>query len=123
MRQRASVLVIASDASLRVSVGEALTRLDMEPVLAAGMEAALAALAGGCTPDCILVDLDAGAPGPAALALLHHHPDAGEVPVLALGSRPRLLMSAGADAVMLKPLDLGALRQRISGICDCAPTH
>ena len=96
----------------------------MEPVLAPGVDAALAALAGGCAPDCILVNIDSRSPSaPALLARLHHHPDAGEVPVLALGSRPGLLMSAGADAVMLKPLDLGALRHRIARICDCAPLH
>jgi DNA-binding response OmpR family regulator len=121
MRHSASVLVIESDPSLLATIGEGLGRLDMEPFLAAGLEAALEALSGGCAPDCIVVDLDRHPSGPAAIARLHAHPDAGYVPVLALGSRPHLLLSAGADAVMLKPLDVVALRARLVGICDRAP--
>jgi DNA-binding response OmpR family regulator len=122
MRHSASVLVIESDPSLLASIGEELSRLEMEPFLAPGLDAAFEALAGGCTPDCIVVDLDSPQPsGLAALARIHARTDCGDVPVLALGSRPQLLVSADADAVMLKPLDLAALRQRIAGICDCAP--
>jgi DNA-binding response OmpR family regulator len=122
MRHSASVLVIENDPTLRAAIGEALGRLDMEPFLASGLDAALEALSsGGCAPDCIVVDLDRQPWGLAALARLHAHPDAGDVPVLALGSHPHLLMSARADAVMLKPLDVGALRERLVGICDRAP--
>jgi len=122
MRHFASVLVIESDPSLLASIGEALSRLEMEPFLAPGLDAALEALSGGCAPDCIMVDLDLRQPsGLATLARIHAHPDAGSVPVLVLGSRPDLLINAEADAVMLKPLDLGSLGDRLAGICDCAP--
>jgi DNA-binding response OmpR family regulator len=122
MRHSASILVIESDPALLSSIGDALRRLEMEPLLAPGLDAAFEALSVGCAPDCIMLDLDLRQPsGLAALARLHAHPETGDVPILALGSRPDLLMSAGADAVMLKPLDLGALGARLCGICDCAP--
>jgi CheY-like chemotaxis protein len=122
MRHHASVLVIESDPSVRASIAEALSECELAPTLADGLEAALAALSGGCVPDCILVDLDRAAP-PAVVAWLHGHPEVGEVPVLALGSHPGTLLRAGADAVMLKPVDAAALPGRIAGICDCATLH
>lgn len=121
MRHSAPVLVVESDPVLLRALGEELLRLDLEPFLAPGLDDALAALSGGCAPDCIVVDLDRQPSGRAALARIHAHPDALDVPVLALGSRPYLLMSAGADAVMMKPLDVEALRDRLACICDCAP--
>jgi DNA-binding response OmpR family regulator len=122
MRHEACVLVVESDPSLRASIAEVLSEAQLRPTVASCVDAALEQLSGGCVPDCILVDLDAAwREERFVLARLHAHPEAEEVPVLALGSRPGPLMSAGADGVMLKPLDLGALPRRIAGLCDCAP--
>src|SRR5512133_666774 len=110
------VLVVHDDPLLRATIGDALRVGDIVPVLA-GADEALRRIRVGMMPDVVVIDLDMR-DGSALLAELGCA-IADLVPVVALSSRPRRLLAAGeADAVVMKPFEVGHLRQRISQACD-----
>jgi CheY-like chemotaxis protein len=110
------VLVIEDDAALSSMLSDALTTDTTVPVLARSASDAVRQLDHGLRPDAILIDLDMsdglGALALACCATGH------AVPVVALSSSPRRLVEAGtADAVLMKPIESGQLRDRIDRAC------
>ncbi|HEX9399705.1 MAG TPA: response regulator [Anaeromyxobacter sp.] len=113
---QAVVLVIDDDPSLLATLGEALTTDDTAPILATAADA-LREIKRGMVPDAIVIDLDIP-DGCAVLAELERAmPDL--VPVITLSSAPRRLLEAGvADAVVMKPFEVGQLRRCVHHACE-----
>jgi CheY-like chemotaxis protein len=110
------VLVIDDDPLLLATLGEALSTEETAPVLATAADA-LRRLQGGMSPDVIVMDLDMR-DGVAVLAELECAM-ADLIPVVALSSRPRRLLAAGiADAVVMKPFEVGQLRRCVHQACE-----
>jgi DNA-binding response OmpR family regulator len=110
------VLVIDDDPRLLAALGEALSTEETAPVLATAAEA-LRRLRGGMSPDVVVMDLDIR-DGYAVLAEVECAM-ADLIPVVALSSRPRRLLEAGiADAVVMKPFEVGQLRRCVQRACE-----
>jgi DNA-binding response OmpR family regulator len=110
------VLVIDDDPGLLATLGEALSTEATAPVLATAVEA-LRKLRAGMRPDIVVVDLDVE-DGDAVLAEVECAV-ADLIPVVALSSKPRRLLQAGiADAVVMKPFDVGQLRRCVQRACE-----
>ena len=110
------VLVIDDDPLLLATLGAALSTDQLTPVLASGGDA-LRRMERGMTPDVIVIDLDIR-DGYELLARLECAMEE-IVPVVALSSRPRRLLEAGiADAVVMKPFEVGQLRARVHRVCE-----
>lgn len=110
------ILVIDDDPSLLARLGEALAWDGTVAVLACGSADALRRLAGGMVPDAVVIDLDMR-DGLVTLARVECATD-DLLPVVALSARPRRLLEAGiADAVLMKPFEVGRLRSCVQRAC------
>ncbi len=110
------ILIIDDNPLLLATLGEALSTEHTSPVLATGADA-LQKMQRGMTPDVIVIDLDMR-DGCALLAQLECAME-DVVPVVALSSEPRRLLEAGvADAVVMKPFEVGQLRRCVHGACE-----
>lgn len=110
------VLVIDDDPLLLATLGEALTTEDLTPVVATGADA-LQKMRGGMMPDVLVIDLDMR-DGCTLLAQLECAME-DLVPVVVLSSEPRRLLEAGiADAVVVKPFEVGLLRRCVHRACE-----
>jgi DNA-binding response OmpR family regulator len=112
------ILVIDDDPSLLSILAEALTADDMSPVLARSAADALRQCQEGTAPGALVIDLDMR-DGFTVLAKIECAIE-DTVPVVALSSSPRQLLNAGlADAVLMKPFEVGELRRGVQRAC-CA---
>jgi CheY-like chemotaxis protein len=110
------ILVIDDDPLLLATLGEALATESIAPVLSTGTDA-LQKMQSGMAPDVIVIDLDMR-DGYALLAALEATNE-DPIPVVALSSQPRRLLGAGiADAVVLKPFEVGQLRRCVQHACE-----
>jgi CheY-like chemotaxis protein len=110
------VLVVEDDAALTSMLSEALTTDTTLPLLTRSASDAVREIDHGLRPDAILIDLDMS-DGIGALALACCAME-WAVPVIALSSSPRRLVEAGiADAVLMKPIESGQLREGIDRAC------
>lgn len=106
------ILLIDDDAVRLATLRDCLTTDDMTPVIARGVPDALWELEHGMKPDAIVIDLDMH-DGFVALARIECATE-DLVPVVALSKRPRRLIEAGiADAVVMKPFEIGHLRSSV----------
>jgi DNA-binding response OmpR family regulator len=109
------ILVVEEDASLRATLGAALSTEETTAVLATGA-AAVEELQRGLAPDAIVIDLDMR-DGFVVLVRLEREMET-LVPVVALSSHPRRLLDAGvADAVVMKPFEVGHLLTCVHRAC------
>ena len=110
------ILVIEDDPLLLATLGAALSTEYTAPVLATGADA-LQKMQLGMTPDVIVIDLDMR-DGCALLAQLECAME-DLAPVVALSSAPRRLLEAGiADAVVMKPFEVGELCRCVHRACE-----
>jgi len=110
------ILVIDDNPLLLATLGEALTTDHTTPVLARTGADALQKMQRGMAPDAVVIDLDMR-DGFVVLAQLECAID--DVPVIALSSKPGRLLEAGiADAVLMKPFDVGRLRSCVDRTCE-----
>jgi DNA-binding response OmpR family regulator len=113
----ALILVVDDNPRLLTTVGAALSTDDTEPVLALTVADALRTMQRGITPDAIVIDLDMR-DGYEVLVELESEMEE-LVPVIALSSNPRRLIEAGvADAVVMKPFEVGQLRGSVHRACE-----
>ncbi len=111
------ILVIDDDPLLLTTLGEALSTEQTIPVLARTGADALQKMERGMAPDAIVIDLDMR-DGCALLAQLECATE-DIIPVIALSSEPRRLLGAGiADAVVMKPFEVGQLRRCVHHACE-----
>jgi DNA-binding response OmpR family regulator len=109
-------LVVDDNPLLLATLGEALSADDIAPVLATARDA-MRHLEDGMSPDVIVIDLDMR-DGCAVLARLECA-ISDTIPVVALSSRPQRLLEAGvADAVVMKPFEVGRLCSCVHHACD-----
>ncbi len=110
------ILVIDDNPLMLATLGEALTTDHTIPVLAVSGADALQKVQRGIAPDAVVIDLDMRE-GFAVLADLECAME--EVPVIALSSSPGRLLEAGiADAVVMKPFEVGQLRSCVDRTCE-----
>jgi len=114
----ATVILVIDDDPLRLAtLGEALTTDDTTSVVARTGEDALREMRRGIAPDVVVIDLDMR-DGYAVLIRLECA-ISDTVPVIALSSEPRRLLEAGiADAVLMKPFEVGQLRSCVHRACE-----
>jgi DNA-binding response OmpR family regulator len=111
------ILVIDDDPLLLATLGEALSTDQTTPVLAPTGAVALQKVRRGMAPDAVVIDLDMRN-GFVVLAQLECAMQ-DIVPIIALSSRPGRLLEAGiADAVLMKPFEVGQLRRCVDRACE-----
>jgi DNA-binding response OmpR family regulator len=111
------VLVIDDNPLLLETLGEALREEHTLLMLARDASEAVQGIERGTMPDAIVIDLDMR-DGLDALARVETVIE-DVVPVIALSSKPRRLLDAGiADAVVMKPFEIGHLRTCVRRACE-----
>jgi DNA-binding response OmpR family regulator len=111
------ILVVDDNPLLLAMIGAALRSPTTVPVLADGASAAMHDLDQGIAPDAVVIDLDMR-DGTVVLSRVLSSSPGGEVPVVALSSRPGRLLEAGmADVVLVKPFELSDLRACVRDAC------
>jgi CheY-like chemotaxis protein len=116
LRMDEVILVIDDNPLLLATLGEALATESTTLVLATGADA-LQKMQSGMTPDVIVIDLDMR--NGYALLVELEAAIGDPIPVVALSSQPRRLLEAGvADAVVVKPFEVGQLRRCVQHACE-----
>jgi DNA-binding response OmpR family regulator len=110
------ILVIDDNSLLLATLGEALTTDHTTAVLACSGADALQKMQRGVAPDAVVIDLDMR-DGFAVLAQLECAME-DVVPVIVLSSKPGRLLEAIADAVLMKPFEIGQLRNCVHRACE-----
>ncbi|HEX9308230.1 MAG TPA: response regulator [Anaeromyxobacter sp.] len=110
------ILVVDDNPLLLATLGEALSTEHTTPVLARTGADALRKMERGIAPDVVVIDLDMR-DGFVVLVQLECAME-NVVPVIALSSSPGRLLEAGiADAVLMKPFEVGQLRSCVDRAC------
>ncbi len=110
------ILVVDDDALLLATLGDALTTECTIPVLAPTGADALEQVERRTAPDVVVIDLDMR---DGLLVLAQLECAMGDVvPIVAVSSNPGRLLEAGiADAVLMKPFEVGQLRSCVDRAC------
>jgi two-component system, OmpR family, response regulator MprA len=110
------ILVVDDNPLLLATLGEALSTEYTTPLLAPSGADALDQVERRTTPDAVVIDLDMR---DGLLVLAQLECAMGDlVPIIAVSSNPRRLLEAGiADAVLMKPFEVGQLRRCVDRAC------